>query len=282
MKVEYGKTGTYFYLIGLILIGVFLPTSKFGLSVSQFYLLALWFLLGIDMRSINKMFPEKPFVSRIFSRIIVSFKGIWYNIKTRFNDFIHNKIALVIVLMYLIHFVGLIYTSDFQYAFKDIRIKLPLLVFPLIMSSMKPLNSKQFDTVIWFFISSVFFVTILGAIKYFRRDFVDVRELSVFVSHIRVSLCMVFSIFILLYYFFKRNYKPIVKAIIIFLIGWFLWQIVIWESFIGILIIIILSLTLVLYRVFKSERLYVKIFAVYSIGSSIKSFRHEDRGQNNS
>ncbi|MBQ8760267.1 MAG: O-antigen ligase family protein [Bacteroidales bacterium] len=265
MKVEYGKTGTYFYLVGLILIGVFLPTSKFGLSVSQFYLLALWFLLGLDMRAINKMFPEKSFVSRIFSRIVVSFKGIWNNIKTRFNDFIHNKIAVIIVLMYLIHFVGLIYTSDFQYAFKDLRIKLPLLVFPLIMSSMKPLNTKQFDTILWFFISSVFFVTILGAIKYFRRDFVDVRELSVFVSHIRVSLCIVFSIFILVYYFFKRNYKPIVKTIILFLIIWFLWMIVILESFIGVLIIVFLALTLILYRVFQSERLYVKIFAVVAI-----------------
>ena len=124
MKVEYGKTGTYFYLVGLILIAIFLPTSKFGLSVSQFYLLALWFLLGLDMRAINKMFPEKSFVSRIFSRIVVSFKGIWNNIKTRFNDFIHNKIAVVIVLMYLIHFVGLIYTSDFQYAFKQHELKI--------------------------------------------------------------------------------------------------------------------------------------------------------------
>lgn len=265
MKVEYGKTGTYFYLVGLILIGIFLPTSRFGLSVSQFYLLALWFLLGLDMRSINRMFSERPFVSRIFSRIIVSFKGIWYNVKTRSNDFVHNKIALVVVFMYLIHFVGLIYTSDFQYAFKDIRIKLPLLVLPLIMSSMKPLNTKQFDTILWFFIGSVFFVTVLGAVKYFCRDFVDVRELSVFVSHIRVSLCMVFSMFILVYYFFRRNYKPIVKAIIIFLIVWFLWQIVIWESFIGILIVFLLSLTLILYLVFQSKRLYVKIFAVVSI-----------------
>ena len=136
MKVEYGKTGTYFYLAGLILIGIFLPTSKFGLSVSQFYLIALWFLLGLDMRAINKMFPEKPFINRIISRIAVSFKGIWHNIKTRFNDFIHNKIAVVMVSMYLLHFIGLIYTSDFQYAFKDLRIKLPILVFPLILSSM--------------------------------------------------------------------------------------------------------------------------------------------------
>lgn len=261
MKVEYGKTGTCFYLVGLILIGVFLPTSKFGLSVSQFYLFALWILLGLDMRSINKMFLDRPFFSRIFSRIFFSFKGIWHNVKARFSDFIHNKIAVVMVSMYVMHFIGLIYTSDFQYAFKDLRIKLPLLLFPLILSSMKPLNRKQIDTVLWFFISSVFFVTILGAVKYFRRDFVDVRELSVFVSHIRVSLCMVFSIFILVYYLFKRNYKLIVRMIILFLIAWFLWQIAIWESFIGILIIISLSLLLFIYRIFQCKNLYFKIFA---------------------
>ena len=274
MKVEYGKTGTYFYLAGLILIGIFLPTSKFGLSVSQFYLIALWFLLGLDMRAINKMFPEKPFINRIISRIAVSFKGIWHNIKTRFNDFIHNKIAVVMVSMYLLHFIGLIYTSDFQYAFKDLRIKLPILVFPLILSSMKPLNKKQFDAVIWFFIGSVFFVTVLGAIKFFRRDFVDVRELSVFVSHIRVSLCMVFSIFILGYYLIKRNYSIIVKIAIVFLITWFLWQITIWESFISVLIIAALCVVLALYFIFKSKNIAVKIstFIVVAILASLMIF----------
>ncbi|MBO5810005.1 MAG: O-antigen ligase family protein [Bacteroidales bacterium] len=274
MKVEYGKTGTYFYLAGLILIGIFLPTSKFGLSVSQFYLIALWFLLGLDMRAINKMFPEKPFINRIISRIAVSFKGIWHNIKTRFNDFIHNKIAVVMVSMYLLHFIGLIYTSDFQYAFKDLRIKLPILVFPLILSSMKPLNKKQFDAVIWFFIGSVFFVTVLGAIKFFRRDFVDVRELSVFVSHIRVSLCMVFSIFILGYYLIKRNYSVIVKIAIVFLITWFLWQITIWESFISVLIIAALCVVLALYFIFKSKNIAVKIstFIVVTILASLMIF----------
>ena len=265
MKVEYGKTGSYFYLVGLILIGVFLPTSKFGLSVSQFYLLTLWLLLGLDMRSINGMFSEKPFLNRITSRIVISFKGIWYNIKNRFLDFIHNKVAVVMVSMYIMHFIALIYTSDFQYAFKDLRIKLPLLVFPLILSSMKPLNRKQFDTVLWFFISSVFFVTILAAVKYFRRDFFDVRELSVFVSHIRVSLCIVFSIFILGYYFVKRNYSLIVKTLIVFLILWFLWQILILESFIGVVIIAALCVVLALYFVFKSKNAIVKISAVVAI-----------------
>lgn len=269
MKVEYGKTGTYFYLVGLILIGVFLPTSKFGLSVSQFYLLVLWFLVGLDMRSINRMFLDKPFFSRLFSRIVVSFNGIWNNIKTRFMDFASNKVAVVMVSMLMLHFVGLIYTSDFHYAFKDIRIKLPLLVFPLIISSMKPLSRKQFDTVIWFFISSVFFVTILGAVKFIKRDFVDVRELSVFVSHIRVSLCIVFSIFILGYYLIKRNYSYIVKIMIGFMIIWFLWQLMILESFIGVLIIAALCFVLILNFIYKSRNLIVKIASVVVVVVSL-------------
>ena len=259
MKVEYGKTGTYFYLVGLILTVVSLPTSRFGLSVSLFYLLVLWMLLGLDMRSINKMYLEKPLVSRILFRIAFSFKGIWYNIKTRFADFMHNKVAVVMASMYVMHLIGLIYTSDFPSAFHDLRIKLPLLVIPLVLSSMKPLNDKQFNTVLWFFIGSVFFVTILGTVKFIRRDFVDVRELSPFINYIRLSLCIVFSIFILGYYLVKRNYSLIIKSIMVFMIIWFLWQITIFESITSILVIAALCFVLTMYFVFRSRNTNVKI-----------------------
>lgn len=265
MKVEYGKTGTYFYLVGLILVGVTLTTSKFALSVSLFYLLVLWFLLGLDMRSINKMYSEKPFVARFLSRIAFSFKGIWYNIKTRFTDFLHNKVAVVMASVYVMHLIGLIYTSDYQCALKDLRIKLPLLIAPLVISSMKPLNRKQFDTVLWFFIGSVFFVTILGTIKFIRRDFVDVRELSPFINYIRLSLCIVFSIFILGYYLVKKNYSLLVKSVMVFLIIWFLWQITILESFTSLLVIAALCFVLIMYFVFKSTKTNVKICMVVAI-----------------
>lgn len=262
MKVEYGKTGTYFYWIGLIMVGVFLPTSRFGLSLSLFYLLALWFLLGLDMRAINKMFPEKAFVSRILSRIVFSFKGIWFNIKTRFADFLHNKIAVVMVSVYIMHLIGLIYTYDFQSAFHDLRIKLPLLIIPLVMSSMKPLSRKQFDMVLWLFIASVFFVTVLGAIKYIRRDFVDVRDLSLFINYIRLSLCIVFSIFILGYYLVKRNHSLMIKSIMVFLMIWFLWQITVFESITSVLVIAALCFVMIMYFVFRSKHISVKICMV--------------------
>lgn len=268
MTVNYGKIGDRFFLVGLILICIFLPTSKYMLSVSQFYLLALWMLLGLDMRSINKMFPEKPFFSRLFCRVIVSFAGIWNIIKTRFTAFLHNKVAVIMVSMFLLHIFGLIYTSDFQYAFKDIRIKLPLLLFPIILSSMKPIGRKQFDLVVWLFTASLFFVTILGAIKFIQRDFIDVRELSVFVSHIRVCLCIVFVIFVLAYYLVRRNYIPILKILITALILWFLWYIYIIESFISIILIIALCTALVINCIFKCNNNILRVSALVFLLSS--------------
>lgn len=261
MKADYGKTGTYFYLVGLTLIGVFLPTSKFGLSVTQFYLIFVWMLVGIDVKGINTMFSEQRSVARFLSSVKYVLNQIWNNIQTRFKAFMHNKVAVIVASMYLMHILGLLYTSDFQYAFKDLRIKLPLLLFPILLSSMKPLSRKHFDIVIWCFISSVFFVTVLGAIKYFRRDFIDVRELSVFVSHIRVCLCIVLSIFILAYFVVRRNYKLYIKIFMLALILWFLWQVTIFESFISVLIIAALSFVFILYFLTKISSKPIKITA---------------------
>ena len=265
MKVEYGKTGTYFYLLGLILVVISLPTSRFVLSLSMVYLLVLWFLLGLDMRSISEMYPEKPFASRILLRIAFSFKGIWYNIKTRFNDFIHNKVAVVMVSVYVMHLLGLIYTYDFPSAIHDLRIKLPLLIMPLVLSTMKPLDRKQFDTVLCFFIAAVFFVTVLVTVKFVRRDFVDVRELSPFINYIRLALCIVFSIFVLGYYLVKRNHSLMIKSIMVFMIIWFLWQITVFESFTSVLVIAALCFVLVMYFIFRSTKTNVKICMVVAI-----------------
>lgn len=265
MKVEYGKTGTYFYLLGLILVVISLPTSRFVLSLSMVYLLVLWFLLGLDMCSISEMYPEKPFLTRILSRIVFSFKGIWRNIKTRFNDFIHNKVAVVMASVYVMHLLGLIYTYDFPSAFHDLRIKLPLLIMPLVLSTMKPLDRKQFDTVLCFFIAAVFFVTVLGTVKFVRRDFVDVRELSPFINYIRLALCIVFSIFVLGYYLVKRNHSLMIKSIMVFMIIWFLWQITVFESFTSVLVIAALCFVLVMYFIFRSTKTNVKICMVVAI-----------------
>ena len=169
------------------------------------------------------------------------------------------------VSVYVMHLLGLIYTYDFPSAFHDLRIKLPLLIMPLVLSTMKPLDRKQFDTVLCFFIAAVFFVTVLGTVKFVRRDFVDVRELSPFINYIRLALCIVFSIFVLGYYLVKRNHSLMIKSIMVFMIIWFLWQITVFESFTSVLVIAALCFVLVMYFIFRSTKTNVKICMVVAI-----------------
>lgn len=276
--MSYGKIGTGFYLLGLISMAVFIPLSNYGMSVTQFYLLAVWILVGVPMADINKMFPEKSLLPRLSSQIAVSFRYIGCNIRERFNTFLHNKTALVLSSLFLIHVLGLIHTADFDYAAKDLRTKLPLLLFPILLSSMKPLTRKQTDIVLWFYIASIVFGAIFSTEKYLSKDFLDVREISVFISHIRFCLSIVFSIFILAYFIVTRKYHISLKIIMMALILWFLWLTFVFESLIGFVLLTVIPSLIIIYFTIKKGNTTVKIIVfslilvVFSIGS-LKTFK---------
>lgn len=73
------------------------------------------------------------------------------------------------------------------------------------------------------YIASIVFGAIFSTEKYLSKDFLDVREISVFISHIRFCLSIVFSIFILAYFIVTRKYHISLKIIMMALILWFLW-----------------------------------------------------------
>lgn len=261
--MSYGKTGTWFYLFGLICMAVFIPLSKYAMSVTQFYLLAVWILVGVPMADIHRMFPEKRFLPRLFSQISTSFCYIGRNVKERFTTFLHNKTALVLSSLFLIHVIGLIHTADFDYAAKDLRTKLPLILFPIVLSSMKPLTRKQTDIVLWFYIAAIIFGAAFSTEKYLSKNFTDVRELSVFISHIRFCLSLVFGTFILACFMVTRKYPIALKIIMVALILWFLWLIVIFESLIGVIILAVIPILIFIYFMIKKCRPVTNI-AVFS------------------
>ena len=208
------------YFIGLALMAASLTLSPFMMSVSQFFLIAVWLFMGDP-------------------------------IKAKLQKFFHNKIALLLVSLYLLHVIGLIYTSDFQYAFKDLKIKLPLLVFPLILSSMKPLGKKHFDLVMLIYVAAVFVGTCISFSSYIRHDYGDIREISHFISHIRFCLNIVLVIGVIGYYLFARPSKWWEKLLQLILIIWFIYQIYIFESISGYLAFIGLIITSLLFICFK-------------------------------
>ena len=57
--------------------------------------------------------------------------------------------------IWLLHVIGLLWTQDFHEGIKDLRIKLPLLFLPVVLSGSGSLQAKQFKVLLWLFIAAV-------------------------------------------------------------------------------------------------------------------------------
>lgn len=190
------------YFVCLAVMATSLTLSPFMMGASQFLIAAVWLFMGDP-------------------------------VKVKFQRFLHNKVALLLVSLYLLHVVGLLYTSDFPYAFKDLKVKLPMLVLPLVLSSVKPLEKRRFDLLMLLYVASVFVGTCISFATYLRHDYGDIREISVFISHIRFCLNIVLSIGITGYYLFTRRCPWWEKALQLGLILWLMAQLYLFESLSG-------------------------------------------------
>lgn len=220
------------YLLGLLMVAVGLTLSPFLMGMSQFWLVLVWLVDGI--------------VAKDF--------------KNKLSRFWQNKAAVLLVAFYLMHVVGLLWTSDFEYALKDLRVKLPILVMPFVLSSMELIDRKRFDLVMLVYVLSVFIATMFSSVTYWRHDYEDVREISHFISHIRFCLNIVFCIAIIGWYMVKTKVPEsfqkvegpskvrfpvpafstkfaINRYLQFFLLFWFVYQIYILESLSGYVIL---------------------------------------------
>jgi hypothetical protein len=220
------------YTVFLMLMVISLPFSTFGLSVAQFGLLGTWALEGILHGNFNKT------LSRLLS----------------------GKPALVLLSFYLLHLLGLLYTSDLEYALKDIRIKLPLLFLPVIFVTSEKLRSQSIDLLLGTYIASVLTATFISLGILFTREINDFRELSPFISHIRLSLNVCLAFFFVLHMAFRTsNPVKLIRFTLIGLAIWFLVFLVMIESLTGLIIILSAAFFLALHSIFRLRRLILRL-----------------------
>lgn len=162
----------YFYLFGLAVLIAAIPTSNYMMSVSQMLLGVAWLLEG-KFRERLRLLVQNPLFWAIFS-------------------------------IYLMHLAGLVHTSDFSYAWKDLRTKLPLFVLPFIIFSMPALNNKESRWLIWIHAITLTVTAIIGIILAYKEGYINYRYFSPGISHIRFSLNICLSI-VLLFYEIKQE-----------------------------------------------------------------------------
>ena len=105
---------------------------------------------------------------------------------------------LVLALGFLVHLIWLLNTTNYDYAFHDIIRKLPLLSFPIVLGSIPVFSKRIFELVVSVFVAGLLISTLIsyGAyLEFFpiKEDVTDVRNISFFISHIRLSLLICFS-----------------------------------------------------------------------------------------
>lgn len=136
-------------------------------SIPQFILFGNWLLEG--------RFNEK-----------------WQRIKT-------NKIFWILSSVYLLHLLGLLHTTELARGLDDIRIKIPMLLLPLVFFSSAPITKKELHMLFRFFILAVVLSSLWCLFYYYSHELSDVRKASRFMSHIRFGLFINLCIGVLFY-----------------------------------------------------------------------------------
>ncbi len=116
-----------------------------------------------------------------------------------------NRALQVFLLLFALHIVGLLWSTDLAYAFNDIKIKLPLMSLPIIVATSVPLLKKQLRWILLLFCVAVFVASMASLLKllgFLPGEVHDFRDLSLFMSHIRFSLMIVLALLICVHQIF--------------------------------------------------------------------------------
>lgn len=152
-----------------------------------------------------------------------------------------NTPALLLIGLFGIHLVWLWNTANFDYALKDIRIKLPLLFLPVVLGSGKPLSRKVVMWLLWLFVAALFLGTAMSVIHYFTHHnprVNNIRQIIFYSSPIRFSILLVLGI-AFVFYALKAGRT---KSWLAWTIGlWFLLFLVFLQSITGLFMLVFLA-----------------------------------------
>lgn len=123
-----------------------------------------------------------------------------------------NRTALAMAGLFLIHIAWVVNTKDLEYAAKDLRIKLPLLAFALVLGG-SIITRTQVKYVFAALAAGIWSASLRAYVNYLSSDqtFYEFRDIVQGVSHIRLSLMMVVVIAAIFHY--RREFGPVLKTL---------------------------------------------------------------------
>lgn len=220
------KTHDNINLFAVFSLAIGLPLNKVVMSLAT-ALLALNFLLNGDFKN-------------VISRVKKS-KTTWF-----------------IAIVFLLHFVGVFYSTDLNYALRDINIKMPLFVIPIVMIAY-PIKQSQLKYILFGFIASLLLTSIVNINFMLNHPEANYREFSRFGSHIRYGLLIVMGILVILHFTLKnKKWWPLHVVIII----WLIYYTIMSQVFSGYVALCFLGLGCFIYFIMQVKNFKVRSLAI--------------------
>ncbi|MBC7862484.1 MAG: hypothetical protein IAF38_05870, partial [Bacteroidia bacterium] len=166
----------YIFMLGLLLFVVGLNWGSSLISIAESLLFLNWLAEG-------------------------NFKWKWQRMK-------ESKIFLICISFYLLHILACLWSNNLGYAIKDLWVKAPLLLFPLLFVSTPPPQLKEWKLVLSIYVLATIGTTLWSMVFYFGwrpLEGADPRKISRFDSHIRLSMKMLMAIFISAWFFWQKT-----------------------------------------------------------------------------
>ncbi len=246
MTITWKQFERYWYFLSLVMIMGSLSFSKVGVSIGEMMLTGGWIVERFKVRKLVTNLASRKGWQMVLFFMPYSLFLIFEGIAKGFKQFVKNKPALLFSSIFLIHVLGLIITTDFGYAAKDLRTKFPLLLLPLILSTSEAIGKKGFYRLMLFFVLTVLVRSVFNTWLIETQRFIDIRDVSRNVSHIIFSLFLALSIFTLFYLSIKN--KIVVswmRLLCLLVLLWFFAYIIISQSITGLSITLITILVLI-------------------------------------
>ncbi len=221
----------YLFYLCFCLMLASLPTSRYFISVAQILMGANWL-------------AERRYREKI-------------------QRFLRNKPAVIFSLIYLVYIAGIFWTNDLTYGIGyDLKNKVPILTLTFMVASGKPLRPKRRHDLITVFLLSVLVTSVIGFFIFLSSDFINPRSISPFISHVYLSMMVVFSIFLIPWHTRQISENPRWRQLSWLASAWLLMYLLILSSMTGILCLGGVIIFLLFREIISKSPLSRKIMAV--------------------
>ena len=194
---------TNFHFFGAIVLAIGIPCSTVLMSIGTM-ILSLAFLLEWNWK-------QKWEHLRVTMKLSLPSQQ-----RIGGNVLIHLCLAF-----FTLHLVGLSYSHDWNYALNDIRVKLPLLVLPLVLGARPAFDQNKLHILLVLYVLTLFVTSAINFLSYQHfighRTYDDIRGMSLFGSHIRYGIQIGFAAGISFYLIriFSKKWMPLWIALIL-------------------------------------------------------------------